>query len=110
MPAYEMRISDWSSDVCSSDLAALLPAVLCCLMTTAAAPPSAEHVIEMTRMRFGPAPANLKVGDTIVWVNHDIVPHTATARDRSFDVTIKPHQYARVTKIGRASCRERGWQ
>src|SRR3546814_16465163 len=91
-----MRISDWSSDVCSSDLihrasdpcrnagaghkvkAALLPAVLCCLMTTAAAPPSAEHVIEMTRMRFGPAPANLKVGDTIVWVNHDIVPHTAT--------------------------------
>src|SRR3546814_11162765 len=66
-------------------------------MTTAAAPPSAEHVIEMTRMRFGPAPANLKVGDTIVWVNHDIVPHTATARDRSFDVTIKPHQSARVT-------------
>src|SRR3546814_2410573 len=24
--AYEMRISDWSSDVCSSDLALLLPA------------------------------------------------------------------------------------
>src|SRR3546814_10521154 len=23
--AYEMRISDWSSDVCSSDLAAILP-------------------------------------------------------------------------------------
>src|SRR3546814_16379244 len=66
-------------------------------MTTAAAPPSAEHVIEMTRMRFGPAPANLKVGDTIVWVNHDIVPHTATERDRSFDVTHKPHQSARVT-------------
>src|SRR3546814_5669773 len=92
-----MRISDWSSDVCSADRAALLPAVLGCLMTTAAAPPSAEHVIEMSRMRFGPAPANLKVGDTIVWVNHDIVPHTATARDRSFDVTIKPHQSARVT-------------
>src|SRR3546814_5302988 len=26
--AYEMRISDWSSDVCSSDLAAAAPAVL----------------------------------------------------------------------------------
>src|SRR3546814_5887104 len=25
--AYEMRISDWSSDVCSSDLAHLLPAL-----------------------------------------------------------------------------------
>src|SRR3546814_12116521 len=90
-----MRISDWSSDVCSADRAALLPAVLCCLMTTAAAPPSAEHVIEMTRMRFGPAPANLKVGDTTVWVNHDIVPHTATARDRSFDFTITPPHSAR---------------
>src|SRR3546814_13495452 len=83
-------------------------------MTTAAAPPSAEHVIEMTRMRFGPAPANLKVGDTIVWVNHDIVPHTATARDRSFDVTIKPHQSARVRseerRVGKecvSTCRSR---
>src|SRR3546814_2249326 len=26
--AYEMRISDWSSDVCSSDLAAMKPALL----------------------------------------------------------------------------------
>lgn len=76
----------------------LLPAVLCCLMTAATAPPpSTTHVIEMTRMRFGPVPANLKVGDTITWVNRDIVPHTATARDRSFDVTIKPQQSARVT-------------
>src|SRR3546814_5535632 len=101
--AYEMRISDWSSDVCSSDLAghkvkaALLPAGLCCLMTTAAAPPSAEHVIEMTRMRFGPAPANLKVGDTIVWVNHDIVPHTPTPRHRRLVFPIQPHHSALVT-------------
>src|SRR3546814_18544864 len=27
--AYEMRISDWSSDVCSSDLLACHPATLC---------------------------------------------------------------------------------
>src|SRR3546814_2322870 len=26
--AYEMRISDWSSDVCSSDLAAWIPEIL----------------------------------------------------------------------------------
>lgn len=76
--------------------AALLPAVLGCLLT-AAAPPPTEHVIEMTQMRFGAAPANIRVGDTIRWVNHDIVPHTATARDHSFDVTIQPKQSARVT-------------
>src|SRR3546814_9660029 len=32
--AYEMRISDWSSDVCSSDLSA--PSVHCSLLTFAA--------------------------------------------------------------------------
>lgn len=46
------------------------------------------HRIEMRNMRFGPVPANIKAGDTIVWVNRDIVPHTATARDRSFDVVV----------------------
>lgn len=77
-----------------------IPAALCLLAIAgapAAAARPAEHVIEMTRMSFGAAPANLKVGDTIVWVNRDIVPHTATARDRSFDVTIKPRQSARIT-------------
>src|SRR3546814_335853 len=28
--AYEMRISDWSSDVCSSDLSPTVPATICC--------------------------------------------------------------------------------
>jgi plastocyanin len=46
------------------------------------------HRIDMQNMRFGPAPANIKTGDTIVWTNRDLVPHTATARDRSFDVVI----------------------
>src|SRR3546814_4522903 len=32
--AYEMRISDWSSDVCSSDLRSFMPASLICLATT----------------------------------------------------------------------------
>ena len=47
-----------------------------------------SHRIAMQNMRFGPVPANIRVGDTIVWVNLDVVPHTATARDQSFDVVI----------------------
>ena len=27
----------------------------------------------------------MRQGDTIVWTNHDIAPHTATARDKSWD-------------------------
>lgn len=70
------------------------------LMPAAAVPQPArpaEHIVVITGMRFGAAPANVKAGDTIVWVNRDVVPHTASARDRSFDVTLQPGQSARVT-------------
>jgi plastocyanin len=63
----------------------------------AAPPPSREHVIAIAAMHFGPTPAGLRAGDTILWVNRDIVTHSATARDRSFDVTLQPRQSVRVT-------------
>ena len=55
----------------------------------------------MQNMRFGPVPANIKAGDTIVWVNRDIVPHTATARNGSFDVVIPSRRSANMV-VGRA--------
>jgi plastocyanin len=64
----------------------------------AASPPaSRQYAVAIAGMHFGAAPAGLKVGDTILWVNRDIVLHTATARDRSFDVTVQPRQSVRVT-------------
>jgi plastocyanin len=60
-------------------------------------PPSREHVIAIAGMHFGPASAGLRAGDTILWVNRDIVTHSATARDHSFDVTLQPRQSVRVT-------------
>lgn len=54
------------------------------------------HRIEMRNMRFGPVPANIKAGDTIVWVNRDVVPHTATARDRSFEVIVPSRRSANM--------------
>ena len=60
------------------------------------------HTIAMASMRFGAVPAGIKAGDVILWVNRDLVPHTATARDGSFDVVLAAHQSRRmrVTRAG----------
>lgn len=46
---------------------------------------STTHVVEIRDFEFVPANVNVKVGDTIKWVNVDAVPHTATAADQSWD-------------------------
>jgi plastocyanin len=64
---------------------------------TEAAPAQRVHVIVMDKMAFGPMPAGVRAGDIIEWVNHDIFEHSATARDGSFDVDLKPGATARTT-------------
>ena len=44
--------------------------------------------IKIENVSFGRAPKGARVGDVIQWANKDIVDHTATARDGSFDVII----------------------
>lgn len=41
-------------------------------------------------MAFADVPASARVGDVIEWSNRDIVPHTVTAQDGSFDVVVPP--------------------
>ena len=37
------------------------------------------HTVEIRGMEFHPAELTVAPGDTIVWINRDIVPHSATA-------------------------------
>ena len=62
-----------------------------------------EYTVVMSNMDYGALPPNLKVGDTVVWVNKDTVLHSATARDHSFDIRLNPGQSARlmVSKSGK---------
>jgi plastocyanin len=46
------------------------------------------HRIGIDNLAFGPAPAGLHVGDIVEWTNSDILQHTATATDGSFDVDL----------------------
>jgi plastocyanin len=46
--------------------------------------------ITMENLVIAPAEASANVGDTIEWINKDILAHTATARNGDWDVTIPP--------------------
>ena len=67
------------------------------IFLTASGAGAAEFEIAIAKMKFGPAPAELKIGDVIVWRNDDIFRHTATARDKSFDIDLPPKAEVRMT-------------
>jgi plastocyanin len=48
--------------------------------------------ITMQDLVFAPAEVSAKVGDTIEWINKDVLVHTATARNGDFDVNIAPRK------------------
>ena len=60
------------------------------LLVASTGPPSAAaqsktRIVVLRGMKYLPATLTVNVGDTVVWKNEDIVPHTATARNKSFD-------------------------
>ena len=89
-----MRIVTWS---------AALAVVLCIVGVAASdrADPK-THTITIEGMRFQPEVLTVSHGDTIVWVNRDMVPHTATSKAGGFDSkTIRADEswkYAAATK------------
>jgi len=63
--------------------------VLACFPVVIAGPVRAEVIhVTMQQIAYMPAQISAYVGDTIEWDNKDIVVHTATARDNSWDVVI----------------------
>ena len=49
------------------------------------------HTVVIHNFAFQPPELTVNIGDTIVWKNTDIVSHTVTAKDGSFDSDeIKP--------------------
>src|SRR3546814_7428702 len=81
--AYEMRISDWSSDVCSSDLL--------------------EQVHELRRIGVRLAPPALAIEAADGQRGHAAVERRLVLFDRVDEQRL-------IAQIGRASCRERVWQ
>ena len=83
--------------------AAMLLAPVALSSNAVAAPKT--HTVVIDKMAFGPAPAGVRAGDVVVWVNKDMFRHTATAKDKSFDVDLAPGKSVRmvVRKVGPVS-------
>jgi plastocyanin len=66
--------------------------VTCALLSSPSMLQASAKTLHVTidKVAFGDIPADAQVGDTVEWSNRDFVAHTATARDRSFDVDLMP--------------------
>ena len=53
--------------------------------------------ITIDKLKFDPPKISAHVGDTIEWESQDFVVHTATARNKDWDVTIPAKGVGRVT-------------
>lgn len=83
-------------------------ALACCALVGAAWPgPGYAKTLRLAieHMAFADVPASAQVGDIIEWSNRDIVAHTITARDGSFDVVTLPGRMGRTVlrKAGKAT-------
>jgi plastocyanin len=72
----------------------ILPIAAALLLGTFVSAHAATIQISMENLVVSPAETTAKVGDSIEWINKDIVAHTATARNGDFDVTIPPKKTA----------------
>jgi len=60
-------------------------------------PALAETIrVEMGNLAYKPANISAHVGDAIEWTNTDFLAHTATARDKEWDVMLLPKKTGQI--------------
>jgi plastocyanin len=82
-PNQSRRYRASISAACCFGIALLILAVSPGLPSTDAK--ARTHKVALRGMNYLPATLTVNAGDTIVWKNEDIVPHTATDRRKNFD-------------------------
>jgi plastocyanin len=67
-------------------------------------PAPRSHTVEIRGFAYLPATLQVAAGDTVVWVNRDVVPHTATQDGRGWDSdTLSVGEAWRLVAAGRGS-------
>ena len=65
------------------------------------APSPTRHTVKLHEFQFKPAVVRAAVGDTIIWENLDIVPHTADANQRAWSSGNIPGRSKAMTVVTR---------
>ena len=78
-----------------------MPRRICLVIVALSGLPSvsaqaADIRITIDKLAYAPAEVSAKVGDTIEWVNKDVLAHTATAKNNDWDVMIGPNKTVRM--------------
>jgi plastocyanin len=74
----------------------ILAAVALGMPGSPASPAGTTQAILMKGIGYQPRQVTVHVGDTLEWANQDIVAHTATAKDKSWDVNVLPGKNGRT--------------
>jgi plastocyanin len=82
----------------SARLAAIAALVLAAVVTIPTAAQDKPRVVQIviTEVAFPVVKETLSIGDVIEWVNNDVVDHTATARNKDWDVVIRAGRKVRM--------------
>jgi plastocyanin len=68
----------------------IIPIALALVLGASVPAQAATIQISMENLEIAPAEVSAKVGDTVEWINKDVLAHTATARNGDFDVMLQP--------------------
>ena len=68
----------------------LMAAAGCTGPATAQARKPVTHTVTVDATSYTPARLAVEAGDVVVWVNKDLIPHTATAKGGAFDSKVLP--------------------
>lgn len=70
---------------------------VCVALGLSSVPARAETVqVIIDKLVFAPLDVNVKVGDTVEWVNKDALAHTATATNNDWNVMLAPKQTGKL--------------
>ncbi len=58
-------------------------------VTAADQPPAANAEVKIDNFSFGPQTVTVPVGATVIWINHDDIPHTVVSTDGLFKSKVR---------------------